>query len=87
MSDVYTTIKLSTGDSCEILEVKPVMMWKSHFKAALMKDEEVNNIPFLIEQCITINGKKVDWRFIGNMEYQDYMKIEEVVCKQITPLF
>lgn len=86
MNEIFTSITLSNGSKCDILELKASMIWKATFKQMNNLQMEYDLIPFLLEQILIIDGEKTDMEFIGNMNYDDYMDITEVLNVFMTKL-
>lgn len=76
---IFTTIILFNGSKCDILEVRPYIIWKATYRQLMNTDKKLDFIPFLLEQVLIIDGKKVNMEFIGNMNIHDYIKITEVL--------
>lgn len=83
--NIFTTIILSDGSKCDILEITPFMLWRASYKQA-NSDMELDMVPFLLEQSLIINNKKVDIDFIGKMSMDDYQEISDVFCIQMKKL-
>lgn len=83
-ASIFTTIILSDGSKCDILEVKPSTIWLATFKQQLNPDKQYDLVPFILEQVLIIDGKKVNMEYIGNMELSDYIEITEAlnICMQ-----
>ena len=86
---IFTTIIISNGSKCEILEIRPYTIWKATYKKENNPDLKLDLVPFIIEQILIIDGKKVDIEFIGNMDINDYMEIVDVMiaCMGKLPRF
>lgn len=86
---IFTTIILSNGSKCDILEIRPYILWKAAYKQANNPHLKVDLVPFIIEQILIIDGKKVNMEFIGNMDVNDYMEIVDVMnaCMEKLPGF
>lgn len=86
---IFSTIILSNGSKCDILEVRPYIIWKASYKQALNPNLKLDLVPFIMEQIVIIDGKKRDMKFIGNMEINDYLEITEVMnaCMNKLPGF
>lgn len=82
---IFTSIILSDGSKCDILEITPLMIWRASYKCA-NSDMELDMVPFLLEQSLIINNKKVDIDFIGKMSMDDYQEISDVFCIQMKKL-
>lgn len=82
----FTTITLSTGEKCGILNITPFMLWRAHSRMERLKELELNVVPFILEQIVIIEGKAVSMEYLGEMDINDYTKIIEVVDVQMKKL-
>lgn len=83
---IFTTITLQDGSKCDILELTPWMIWKAAFNQQLNLEMKYDLVPFILEQILIIDGKKASIEFIGNINYQDYMQITEILTLFMTEL-
>ena len=83
---IFTTITLEDGSKCDILELTPWMIWKATFNQQLNLETKYDLVPFILEQVLIIDGKKTDIEFIGNIYYQDYMQITDILTLFMTKL-
>ena len=78
-NEIFTSIELSNGSRCDILEINALVIWKAAFRHQAYPDKELDIVPFLLEQVLIIDDKKRDIEFIGNISIDDYLKIMEVM--------
>ena len=86
MKEIFTTITLQDGSKCDILALTPWRIWKATYKQQLNPQIEYDITPFILEQILIVDGKKVDMKFIGNMDCSDYFEIAEILSIFMTKL-
>lgn len=85
MSRTFTEIVISSGQKCEIIEIKGVHVSKAFQHH--MQQHELDLSIFLMSECVLINGEKEDVGFFEQMYFDDYNKILEGINCQVGDIF
>jgi len=89
MKNIFTTITLSNGDKCEILELTTQhIMSACHSHEIYNKkiDDVLDHLPastFFIQQIIYIDGKRKSIEYFVNLSIDDF----NLICDAIEALF
>lgn len=75
--EIFSTLLLSNGDSCEVLMVKGFMISKANYKHGLQKEYDV--IPFIMAECCNINGSFKELEYFLKLSVEDYQLITEYI--------
>ena len=89
MMAIFETIQLKDGSKCEIIEILPKHVWWANFKRMSKLPIEFDAEPFIMAEVCIINGKPATVEYLGEMDFQDYLKIKNILEAMLspTPLF
>lgn len=85
MNSIFETIQLKDGSKCEILEIMPKHFWRANFKRALKQPVEFDIEPFLMAEVCLINGQNTTVEYLGEIDFQDYLKLKNIIEAMISP--
>jgi hypothetical protein len=77
--EIFTETLLQDGSKLEVLQIKPSMLWKASMQFASQKEKVFDIMPFILTQCLSIEGKLISIERIDEMSMGDYNKINEIV--------
>jgi len=86
-SNVFATLKLSTGVELSILDIKAFHVWRANFKMGTQNETlQYEFMAYLLEQILLMDYKPVTLEQIAQMDVEDYLEILNVVNTMVSKL-
>lgn len=76
---IFDTITLHDGRLYSIAEIVPSHIWRAHQRHNKNNPEEYDVLPFILEQIVLIENKRIDIEELNTLHMKDYTSICDVV--------